>query len=278
MEYNFCINGIPFQKDNINIDVFTFPGGEPHVKLDTFKEELPGAKVNISVRLNSFNDLGKLLILCDAIKNLKGSINTIYIPYFPGARQDKKVIAEAFTVKIYADIINNLGANEIVICDPHSEVAPGLLNNVKILSQEDIWKKYIKEQIVKNQNFVYISPDQGASKKTKLLAGNNEIIYCTKQRDLKTGRLSGFTVNANSLKAKHGIIIDDICDGGGTFIGLAKELRKKGMEKLTLCVTHGIFSKGFEVLWEYFDSIHTTNSIKSHYPKEVKMLNLKFND
>ena len=66
MDYNFCINGIPFQNNNIPIDVFTFPGGEPHVRLDDFKDELSGQVVNISVRLKSFNDVGKLLVVCES--------------------------------------------------------------------------------------------------------------------------------------------------------------------------------------------------------------------
>jgi ribose-phosphate pyrophosphokinase len=56
-------------------------------------------------------------------------------------------------------------------------------------------------------------------------------------------------------------VIDDLCDGGGTFIGIAQELRKAGItQPLYLYVSHGIFSKGLEVLFQHFDQIFTTNS------------------
>lgn len=64
------------------------------------------------------------------------------------------------------------------------------------------------------------------------------------------------------------IIIDDICDGGATFINIASKIKEyyKGFKyepKIYLIVTHGIFSKGFKELSEYFDGIYCTNSYKN---------------
>lgn len=61
------------------------------------------------------------------------------------------------------------------------------------------------------------------------------------------------------------IIIDDICDGGATFLNIAKEIRNNHFKslydiKIYLIVTHGIFSKGFDELSKYFDGIYCTNS------------------
>ena len=53
----------------------------------------------------------------------------------------------------------------------------------------------------------------------------------------------------------HCIVVDDICDGGGTFIGLAKLLKGRGAIKCTLAVTHGLFTKGFDKLADHFDEI-----------------------
>ena len=57
--------------------------------------------------------------------------------------------------------------------------------------------------------------------------------------------------------------MDDICDGGGTFLGLADELRKRNAGPLHLAISHGIFSKGTEVLRQKFDRLFTTDSIRS---------------
>ena len=69
------------------------------------------------------------------------------------------------------------------------------------------------------------------------------------------------------------LIIDDICDGGGTFIGLAKELKQKNAGDLYLAVSHGIFSKGLEALNTYFTKLYTTDSFKT-LEDGVKQINL----
>jgi len=67
----------------------------------------------------------------------------------------------------------------------------------------------------------------------------------------------------DNLEKMDCIIVDDICDGGGTFIGLAEELRRRNAASLYLYVTHGIFSKDADVkLLDHFAKVYTTNSIK----------------
>jgi ribose-phosphate pyrophosphokinase len=56
--------------------------------------------------------------------------------------------------------------------------------------------------------------------------------------------------------------VDDICDGGGTFIGLVDALKKKNAGDLYLAVSHGIFSKGFDELTGSFKTIFTTDSFR----------------
>lgn len=129
-------------------------------------------------------------------------------------------------------------------------------------------------------DFILVSPDAGASHKIYKLAEQigykGDIITCSKERD-KEGKLSKVTINGiEALNTdKDCIILDDICDGGATFINIAKKLisnRKEcgGKGKLYLIVTHGIFSKGFEELSRHFDGIYCTNSY-SDLPKGEKV-------
>ena len=50
-------------------------------------------------------------------------------------------------------------------------------------------------------------------------------------------------------------MVDDICDGGGTFLGLADALAACGAGPLTLAVTHGLFTRGRGDLAKVFDRI-----------------------
>jgi ribose-phosphate pyrophosphokinase len=62
------------------------------------------------------------------------------------------------------------------------------------------------------------------------------------------------------------LIVDDICDGGATFVALARKLREAGAIEVSLFVTHGIFSKGKDL--EGIDNIYTTGSFTGKvYPK-----------
>ena len=67
--------------------------------------------------------------------------------------------------------------------------------------------------------------------------------------------------------------MDDICDGGGTFIGLASELMSKNAGAIYLAVTHGIFSNGFDGLNRKFRGIFTTDSIKNIESKKLVQIN-----
>ena len=101
------------------------------------------------------------------------------------------------------------------------------------------------------------------------------MIECSKSRDVKTGKLKGFKVYADDLQGKDCLIVDDICDGGGTFMGLAEELKNKNAGNLYLAVSHGIFSKGFDHLAEHFTKIFTTDSFQNINNENVTQINLR---
>ncbi|TYA78607.1 ribose-phosphate diphosphokinase [Seonamhaeicola marinus] len=263
MILNLDKNFNPFKdKSVIEFESFTFSGGEPHIKiLSPISAE---QKVVVTHRIQSFSDFGLLLVAVDALKRMEVKTIDAFIPYFPAARQDRVMVSgEALSVKVYAEILNSLGLNCVVVYDPHSEVTPALLNDCKTISNHSFVEQVIADI---NEEVVLISPDGGALKKiynlTKALGGL-EVIECSKVRDVKTGAISDFKVYTEDLNGKHCLVVDDICDGGGTFIGLAQELKKKNAGKLFLAVSHGIFSKGLKGLSTYFDKIYSTDAFKT---------------
>ncbi|WP_264531620.1 ribose-phosphate diphosphokinase [Flavobacterium sp. N502540] len=259
-------------KEEIKFQSFTFSGGEPHIKINPDFDNTQ--KVTITHRLNSFNDLGLLCITVDALRRMEVKIIDLFIPYFPAARQDRVMIkGESLSVKVYADIINTLQLNKVFVFDAHSEVTPALVNNCEVIPNHTFIAAVLKEI---GENVKLISPDGGALKKIYKVSeflGGIEVVECSKSRDVKTGRLSGFKVYEDDLNGMDCLIVDDICDGGGTFVGLAEELKKKNAGKLYLAVSHGIFNKGFEVL-DCFDAIFTTNSVKDFEGESVQVIGL----
>ena len=264
----------PFSNESaIAFQSFTFSGGEPHIKIQSGFNV--SRKVTVTHRVNSFNDLGLVCVTIDALKRMGVKEIDLFIPYFPAARQDRVMIpGEPLSVKVYADIINGLGLNKVWVFDAHSEVTPALLNNSEVIPNHTFIAKVLK--IIGNEAKL-ISPDGGALKKIYKVSeflGGLEVVECSKSRDIKTGKLSGFKVYADDLEGVDCLIVDDICDGGGTFIGLAEALKKKNAGKLYLAVSHGIFNKGFDSL-TVFDAIFTTNSFKDFDNEFVKQIALE---
>ncbi len=249
----------PVKGAEVNFESFFFSGGEPHIRItSTLNQE---EEVTITHRLKSFNDFGLLLLAIDALKRMGVEKINTFIPYFPAARQDRVMTpGESLSVKVYADILNAQNLNKITVYDPHSEVTPALLNTCEVITNLNFIKEVIQTI---NEDVYLVSPDGGALKKIYKLASalqDYEVIECSKQRDVKTRKLSGFKVYADDLKGKACLLVDDICDGGGTFIGLAKELKAKNAGKLYLAISHGIFSRGIADLKEHFEEVFSTNS------------------
>jgi ribose-phosphate pyrophosphokinase len=273
MVLNLHKNFSPFGNESqISFQSFTFSGGEPHIKIESNFDV--NETITITHRLNSFNDLGLLCVTVDALQRMDVKHIHLFIPYFPAARQDRVMISgEPLTVKVYADILNAMNLERVIVFDAHSEVTPALVNNCEVISNHT----FIREVLKRLKNTVkLISPDGGALKKIYKLSeflGGIDVVECSKSRDVKTGSLSGFKVYDDDLQGSDCLIVDDICDGGGTFIGLAAELKKKNTGKLYLAVSHGIFNKGFEDL-KCFDGIFTTDSFRDFGGGEVVQIKL----
>ena len=232
---------------------FTFPDGQPHFKLETYEREFD--TVTIEVALRSGSDLLLTVLASDTLRQHGYQSVLLDVRYLLGARMDRAIsVMEPFTLQSVARIINSCGFSTVRILDVHSEVAIRLIRN-----SENVLPRRIVQQVhCTCENALPVAPDKGAV--TRLEEYFVEYVRAEKTRDLKTGKLSGFTiVDPSFIKNSPVLIIDDICDGGGTFVGLAKELRKAGATKVYLFVTHGVFSKGPDCL-EGIDCIYTTDS------------------
>jgi ribose-phosphate pyrophosphokinase len=190
----------------------------------------------------------------------------LYIPYFLGARSDRKFEEGGvnYLKNVICPIVNSQKFNKVIVLDPHSDVLEACLDNfVKINNFELV--KFALPNI--GGDITLVSPDAGAYKKIFDVAKEfdiQKIITATKVRDIKTGNILHTEIPTldqhNDISY---VIIDDICDGGRTFIELAKVIKDgRPTAKVYLVVTHGIFSAGFGELNKYIDGIFTTNSVK----------------
>lgn len=254
-----------------HFEYFTFSAGEPHIKLhkDTIFNLNKEKTCLITGSIHNTSSLIYLYCLVDAIRrSTSKDIEIKFLcDYFPGSRQDRVCVpGEPLTVKIYADLINNLNFSQVEICDPHSDVTPALINNCILYPIYTVINKVIQDC----QPDYIISPDAGASKRIYQYLNKMKydipVIQCLKQRDVTTGKLTRFEICSDEFFTnKKLLILDDICENGGTFIGLASLPKFQLAQNLYLYVTHGIFPKGQETidnLHKYFTTVYCTNSFK----------------
>ncbi len=230
-------------ESNEVVELKKFAGGECHVKfLNTFNEN---DKIKINTRLNSSDDVMNLCLAVDALRNMHVSHIEAFIPYIPYARQDRVMVpGEPLSIKVFAGIINNLQLNKVIVFDAHSDVAVALLNNCENTANYKLVDHFI--QHLNLSDFTLVSPDLGAYKKVDKLAQHigykGQIATGIKVRDLSTGQIVKSDVITEDLKGKACIVVDDICDGGRTFIELAAALKTKNAGDLYFIASHGIFS------------------------------------
>ncbi|MFA5049299.1 MAG: ribose-phosphate diphosphokinase [Patescibacteria group bacterium] len=264
---NLDKNFNPTDFDIIDYEMLQFSGGEMHIKVGHIEYLDETEKVIITNRFRNGDDLMKVLIAKDALERLGVKKFDLVMPYVPYARQDRQCAErEAFSLKVFVDIINSAKFNKVYVLDAHSDVAPALINHCINLSNEEYVIQAVKSTYCNESDIILVSPDSGANKKTNKLFDNTKIfkkiIKCDKRRDVKTGELSGFEVFTSDLSRRPCIIVDDICDGGRTFVGIAEALAEKNAGCIYLFVTHGIFSQGTKPLKRYFKKIFCTDSFK----------------
>jgi ribose-phosphate pyrophosphokinase len=244
--------------NGLDVKPTMFPDGTSQVwKLP--KEALAKEILSVTWRFESERELLDIYSLREACLDWP---LYLYIPYLPYARQDKEP-SNHTTHNLYAfgRLINGLHPDQVTCLDVHNPiVSKRLIDRLENVAVTGMQMRLIAD--LKPDTLVY--PDHGAKARYSL---NHpfELVF-KKTRHAMTGEITGHELDINyaSSSAPTGsyLIVDDICDGGATFLSIAKFLRELNPAcKISLFVTHGIFSKGRKVLEDAGIEIFTTDSL-----------------
>lgn len=260
------------------------PDGEVHVKLDELdrKEE-----VDIVCRIRNAEELFILMQISDILNRQGVIVNKMTITYLMGSRYDRVISwQDSYSLEIVSKVIKSFHPLSICTVDQHSIVTEHLLNSYSTLSQFEVVNSMIYDQ-----GMTICFPDKGAYNRYNYAYGNikvgeltedtEAVILCNKVRDAQTGALTGFEIDKIEGEYKEGApicVVDDLCDGGGTFIGVINELRKLNPGKIVLVVTHAIQEEGIKRVAKEYDEVYITDSYKdwSSYdlPSNVRVTKL----
>lgn len=281
------LNLVDESNTDIKYKISKFPDGQQGFKILNPKIPIKDSEIMIKSRLNDFKDLEIIISATSCLKEIGAKNISLYIPYFLGGRSDRKFETGGtnYIKNVISPVINSQGYSSVTVLDPHSDVIEACLDNFKKIDNIDL-VKFALEKHKSDNLIVLVSADAGGLKKiynvcegisTEL--STYPIINGTKHRDLN-GKITHTSVpDCEKYTDYDYFIVDDICDGGRTFVEIAKIIQSEidknnGNGQIYLIVTHGIFSAGFDELNKYFKTIWTTNSIKDIENDLVSQMNV----
>jgi ribose-phosphate pyrophosphokinase len=181
-----------------------------------------------------------------------------------GMRMDRVMsFNEAFSLKIVAKTINDMHPDAVFVVEPHSDRTLKFINNSTPLMNHFAEAAMTDPE----HNYMIVFPDAGAKLRYgEALENKVPMMTCHKKRDPATGKLSGFGIDNPEVLNEYPecnafFVIDDLCDGGGTFCGIADQLKELRPDfHRTLAITHAVAARGIYKVMDYYNDLFITNS------------------
>ncbi len=263
------LNLIAVQKSDIKYTISKFPDGEVQLVLGNFSRK---DTVLVKCRITNAEELFLVKQAFDIFDRCEVEYD-VFISYLMGMRMDRVMdFNRPFSLKIVTDILKSSNARRFFVLEPHS---------IRTMHLLGIHGRPLPQHILEllTQDYTFVMPDAGAVERYEdAILPDDSIVHCSKVRDLATGKILRIAVdNPEAISDKPMLIIDDLCDGGGTFAGVAAAIREINPDaQIDIAVTHMVNPKGIETLSKNFHHVWFTNSYKDweSLPENVTMVDV----
>lgn len=233
------------------------------VEVDYYPDQWPRITeraecTTILLRPRSVVSFFAAMFYVDALVARSEDVPALVLPCVPGQRQDR-LNDEGdflFTARSMAKEINMRKFPVVVIADPHSDVMPALIERCVVVPASSC----LAFAPIGTVYDGVIAPDAGSEKRAAGVARSIgcPVVHAGKHRDVSTGKITGFWLQ-DGIEPGHYLVVDDLCDAGGTFLGLQTKIAEAGVTA-DLYVTHGLFTKGTDELIHAYESVYCTDS------------------
>ena len=189
------------------------------------------------------DNLMELLICIDALVRASASRITAVIPYYGYARQDRKTDGRTpISAKLVANLIAKAGADRVLTMDLHAGQIQGFFD----VPTDNLVAMPVIENDIRvahaSNNVMVVSPDVGGVVRARNLANRLGVdLAIVDKRRPEAGKSEVMNI-IGDVEGRHCILVDDICDSGGTLVNAAKALKDKGATGVSAYVTHGVLS------------------------------------
>lgn len=205
----------------------------------------------------------ELLIMQDAFLRASAERVTAVIPYFGYARSDKKDRPRVpIAAKLVSNLITKAGAHRILTIDLHASQIQGFFDiPVDHLYAAPIIVDYFKSNAI--DDLIVVAPDTGGAERARAYAKRLDagLALCDKRRE--RANVADVMNVVGDVEGKNCLIVDDMCDTGGTICKVAEALHKAGAKDIFACFTHAVLSgKAIENITDsYLKKVIVTNTI-----------------
>jgi len=225
-----------------NAEIKNFADNEIFVRIN---ENVRGEDVFViqSTSKPANDNLMELLICIDALVRASASRITAVIPYFGYARQDRKTDGRTpISAKLVANLIAKAGADRVLTMDLHAGQIQGFFD----VPTDNLVAMPVIEKDIRtahgSSNVMVVSPDVGGVVRARNLANRLGVdLAIVDKRRPEAGKSEVMNI-IGDVSGRHCIMVDDICDSGGTLVNAAKALKDKGASGVSAYVTHGVLS------------------------------------
>ena len=207
--------------------------------------------------------LMELLVMLDAFRRSSASRITAVIPYYGYGRSDKKDrprVPDLGQARCEPDHV--AGADRLLTMDLHAAQIQGFFDiPVDHLYAAPVFIDYYQEHSL--PNLTVVAPDTGGAERARAYAKrlDAELALCDKRRE-KANVAEVMNV-VGDVRGRSCLIVDDMCDTGGSLTKVARALKDAGAERIHACFTHPVLSgRAVELLAESdIEKIIVTNTI-----------------
>lgn len=222
------------------VNVSRFSDGEIQ---PTFQESIRGDYVFlVQSTCAPADNLMELLLMIDAARRASAYKVIAVIPYYGYARQDRKDKPRvAIGSKLVANMLVAAGADRVVTMDLHAPQIQGFFDiPVDHLDSSAIFIPYIEQ--LKLENLTFAAPDVGSANRVREIASyfDAEMVICDKHRK-RANEIASMVV-IGDVQGKDIVLIDDLCDTGGTLAKSSGLLMEKGAKSVRALCTHPVMS------------------------------------
>lgn len=188
------------------------------------------------------DNLMELLLMIDAAKRASAYKVIAVLPYFGYARQDRKDKPRvSIGSKLVANMLTAAGADRVITMDLHAPQIQGYFDiPMDHLDSSAIFIPYIQQMGL--SDLLFAAPDIGSANRIREIASyfNAEMVICDKHRK-RANEIASMVV-IGDVTGKDVVLIDDICDTGGTLAKSAGLLKEKGAKSVRALCTHPVLS------------------------------------